>query len=376
MTGRFAEMIACLLLAIDASAQPASNQRNPPSTPAWEKAAREAAAAREKHDIEAALSSYRTGLRLRPGWTEGWWYLGTLLYDENRYPEARDAFRKLVKLDPKATPAVALLGLCEFQTSEYRSSFEHLVQGRLAGIPKEHPVRTVVDYHLALLMNRAAQFEGAIELLSSLAKAGNESPSVIEAFGIAGLRETALPNELNGERRALAIQVGRAFLDATFRRPGAREAFEQILERRPDERNVRYTFASYLLAIDADRALVEFQRVLDKEPDHVPTRLQLALEFLKRGQPAEALPHARKAAELAPDNFVGHNALGRALIAVGKPQEGVDALRKAALIAPDSPETRFHLASAYMRLGRKQDAARERAEYERLKEAKKIARAQ
>jgi predicted Zn-dependent protease len=42
-------------------------------------------------------------------------------------------------------------------------------------------------------------------------------------------------------------------------------------------------------------------------------------------------------------------------------------LEKARDLAPESPETRVALASAYAKVGRPQDAARERAEFQRLK---------
>ena len=79
---------------------------------------RQATEAREQNRNQDALRLYRECVRLQPNWSEGWWYLGTLLYDQNAYAPARDALLKLVQLEPKSPPAAwALLGLCEFETT-------------------------------------------------------------------------------------------------------------------------------------------------------------------------------------------------------------------------------------------------------------------
>src|SRR5580698_2342036 len=87
----------------------------------------EASDAREQNRSQDAIRLYREALRLQPSWSEGWWYLGTLLYDQNAYIPARDALARLVQLEPKSPPtAWALLGLCEFETKNYPDSLHHL----------------------------------------------------------------------------------------------------------------------------------------------------------------------------------------------------------------------------------------------------------
>src|SRR5207247_4273916 len=76
----------------------------PPATAApaipFDEIARRAAEAREKDQIDVAIRWYRQGARLRPRWDEGLWYLATLLYDQDHYPEARDAFRRFLAVKP------------------------------------------------------------------------------------------------------------------------------------------------------------------------------------------------------------------------------------------------------------------------------------
>src|SRR5262252_1382002 len=85
----------------------------------FETLAHQATSAREQGQPEQAIHYYQQGLHIRSDWEEGWWYLGTLLYDGNRFADARDAFSKVVELDPKLGPAWSFLGLCEFETKDY-----------------------------------------------------------------------------------------------------------------------------------------------------------------------------------------------------------------------------------------------------------------
>ena len=73
---------------------------------------------------------------------------------------------------------------------------------------------------------------------------------------------------------------------------------------------------------------------------------------------------------MEPDSFIGHNALGRLLLANGEVTRAIAELEKATQLAPDNPECHFALASAYAKDGRKQAAARENAEFLRLKRAR------
>src|SRR4051794_15509594 len=81
----------------------------------FEQIAKQADAARSAEHLNDAMLLYREGLRLRPSWADGWWSLGSVLYDQDRFPEAEDAFRHPVVLNPKRGPADAFLGLCEYE---------------------------------------------------------------------------------------------------------------------------------------------------------------------------------------------------------------------------------------------------------------------
>jgi tetratricopeptide (TPR) repeat protein len=335
------------------------------------KVSAEATAAREANDTGKAVELYRQAVKLKPDWKEGWWYLGTLLYEADLYPDARDAFRQFNLLEKNSAPGLVMVGLCEFQTREYERALMHLERGRELGVGANRELDNVSRYHLALLLTRDQQYERANELLAAFARLGNDRTTIVEAEGIAALRMPMLPAEVPPDRRDIVMMAGRAVHEGNARREAsARKAFEEVIARYPDAPNLHYLFGSFLLLNSPEQAIAELKLELQRSPKHVPARIVLALEYLKRGDSASALPFAREAVELDAKSFIGHNAYGRALVEQGQLDNGIKELELAAKIAPDSPETRYALAGAYAKAGRKADAARERAAFLKLNETR------
>lgn len=336
--------------------------------PAYAQLLQQATAAREANRVAEAIPLYQKLVRLRPAVPENWWYLATLLYDTDRYAEARDAFRKLVAQVADNGAAWALLGLCEFQTKEYQAAGTHLEKGLSIGLGNQSQLAEVAHYHYALLLNKYGEFEKAAVELLPFARAGKDDQAMVAATGIAALRKPLLPAELPAADRELVLQAGQAVSDAAARRAAvAQKEMEALVARYPQEPNIHYIYGSYLIFSDVDAALKEWQRELEISPRHVPSRIGLVVEYLKRGDTASAMPYAKQAVELDPRNFVTHTLYGRVLVESGDVQLGITELELAAKMAPDSPQARVALATAYAKAGRKDDAARERAVFLKLK---------
>ncbi len=93
------------------SAQRAPNTRSSPG--AFGQLAKQAAEASKEHRLEDAAVLYRKALVLRPRWTDGWWSLGTIEYDQDHYSKAAQAFQEELALDAHNGTAHAMLGLCQ-----------------------------------------------------------------------------------------------------------------------------------------------------------------------------------------------------------------------------------------------------------------------
>jgi len=319
--------------------------------------------------LDDAISLYGKALNIKPKWPDGWWYVGAIFYEKDLYPQARDAFQNLVALEPQRGPAWAMLGLCLFQTGDYERAATSLQRGKSLGVNDNSELAGVVLYHIGLLYIRFEYFENAFDTLAELLRAGNASPKVVEAFGLTMLRMPYLPKEIPAAQREKILIAGQAGINMAARRQDqARAAFDTLLAQYPNEPNVHYGFGVFMLSQDADIALKEFNRELEISPNHYPSMVQMAFEYLKRDQYNDALPLAEKAVQLAPKLYAARNVLGRVLLEVGQVERSIKELEEGVKLAPSSPEMHFALARAYTRAGRKADAARERETFKKLQD--------
>jgi tetratricopeptide (TPR) repeat protein len=317
--------------------------------------------------LEEAAAHYAQALALRPAWAEGRLALATVLFDLERYPDARDHLQQLTAAGEAAGEAWALLGLAASRLREYEAALDALGRARTLEIASQE-MRSRVQFETALLLNRTGKHDAAFDVLRAYASEGQDSPTVIVAFGLSMLRMRELPEEVPPEKRAMVLLAGRGgYHMARPRRTAVgRLALEELVSRYPSQPNAHYALGTYLAPDDPDAAAEEFQRELRLFPDHAEALIQLAHLETRRGRAAAALPSAEKAVALVPDVPAGRLVLGRALLDLERPDEAIAQLERAAQLAPESAEVHFTLSRAYQRAGRTQDAAREREEFLRL----------
>jgi tetratricopeptide (TPR) repeat protein len=347
----------------------AADQKAPDAaTAAFDKASKAATEARAQNHAADAIALYRQALSLRPSWTEGWWFLGELLYDDNQYAEARDSLRRLIALDRTSGPGFALLALCEFETKEYDKSLNHIYQARSIGLGDDPQVRRVVLFHEMLLLTRIGEYEAATQVLMSVVKDGGAGPAVIEAAGIAGLRRPIFPEELPPGDKDLIERTGQAVCAMALRDPtAAQRYFAELVAAYPKAPNVHYLYGSFLSAADRDAGMREYQKELELNPKHPEALATIALEYEARGELDTAISYARRSVEADGRFFGAHAVLGKLLASAGQAEEAIKELEIARRQAPDSPQVHFSLATAYSLAGRKAEATQERAEFSRLR---------
>jgi tetratricopeptide (TPR) repeat protein len=374
LTIPFACLLSCAV--VTAGQSPSKTKRAPAPAQAlqqqeaeFDKAVKLADEARTASRLDEAIESYQKALRLRPSWPDGWWYLGAILYEKDLYAPARDAFSNLVALDQKRGPAWGMLGLCQFQTREYEPAVISLQRARSIGFDGNQELESVVRYHTVLLYIRFEQFEIAYQILMEFLRSGNSGPKIVELFGLVMLRMPFFPNDVPSDKREeviLAGQAGRAM--GARHLDEARQAFDSLVTSYPNDPNVHYSFGVFQLSQDSDLALKELQRALELDPKHQPAMVQMAFEYLKRGQYTEALPLAERAVQLAPKMYPARNVLGRTLLELDQVDRSIKELEEGVRLAPNIPEMHFALARAYTRAGRKPDADRERELFKKLQE--------
>jgi len=339
------------------------------NSPSFSDLQQRAAQARQSNNTQEQVALYRKMVTLRPSWGEGWWYLGTGLYELQRYQEALDSFQHLSRIDAKDGSSHALMGLCEFRLQHYPESLKELFRAEQLGMGPNQEMVMTVNYHIVILLNLSGQFEWARDRLAPFSWLADVSEPIIEAVGINALRMQILPADIPPDKKDLILRAGRASWEPSLagHPEQSLQTFQELIAQYPKEPNLHYAYGVRLLDSDPEAALREFQKELEINPSQVVARVQIVFLKLKQGESEETLPLARETVKLAPDYFLAHNALGRTLLAAGQTAAAIEELQTAVRLEPQSPENHFDLAEAYRTAGKKAEAAKEEAEFQRIK---------
>jgi tetratricopeptide (TPR) repeat protein len=262
-----------------------------------------------------------------------------------------------------------MLGLCEFRTKQYEEALAHLQRADSLGLGGHEEVRDIVNYHRALLFTREGEFDQAMGLVALAVVRGKDSALLVEAMGIAALRKPVLPSELPPTEREIVMDVGRALCDGSARRiADATAEFDLILKKYPDTPQLHYLDGLVLLTADPDRALEQFKAELAISPRHAEALYSIAREYDKRSDFAAALPFAKRAVDVNPNFAPAYALWGKTLVDSGTDVPlGIGEIETSIKMSPANPQNHYLLAMAYAKAGRTADAARERAEFIKLR---------
>jgi len=330
------------------------------SSPRFADVAARAAAARDQQNLPLAVQLYTEAERLNPSWQEGWWYLGVLQYSSNQYPAAIDAFTHLLQLVPTAVPAMALRGLCEFETASYDDALRDLDQAVAHGAANEPRNEQIIRFHLALLLTHAGRFEDALAQYTALARLHAEAPDLLVAIALAGTRSTSFPTDVPLEDRTFYESAGRAgyiFLSGDDEQ--ADRLFTDLFAQYPARPGLHFYYGYLLFPHDPAMAGDQFREELALKPTS-ETQALLALTLIYEGHFADALSPAQNAYNADPDLHIAQIALGRALAETNDIKRGTELLNQALQRDPSDLEAHLGLASIYSRTGNREEEARER----------------
>lgn len=368
--------LALALVLLPGASPPAAADAVAAAAMDFDALSREARTAREAGRTDEAVDLYRRALELRSDWDEGWWYLGSLHYENGRGMDARQAFSRFVELKPDSGPGWTLRGLSSSLAGDPATAILDLEKGLELGLGGNAELVQAGRHQLALAFVKTGQFERAVAPFTVLARTSPEAPWLVDAIGLMVLRNPSMPSEVPVERRELLRAAGRAgYLHLSLRGEEAAKAYATLVAAYPGEPWVHYAHGVFLLRSDSERALAELRREVELKPDNVMAQLEIAFELILRGEYALARPAAERAADLAPTLFAARNALGRVLVELGELERGILELEEAVRLAPESPEVHFALGRAYSKAGRAEDAARERATFAALDRERREKRA-
>lgn len=319
--------------------------------------------------LEDAAWIVRRLARCSPENPELWWRLGTIEYDRGDYAAATKAFQELLRRLPGYGPAYIFLGMAEFAKGNYAEALEHLQQGRRLGIGNDPRIGYLALLHEVKALLRLGRFTDAYPLLRQLMNSRPEDPYIQELVGAALVSMDRLPEDMSAQEKTTLRQVGRAALasESEDLETAGRE-FAAAVAAHPDLPNLHYAYGVFLLKVDPEKAIQQFEKELQRDPEHLASLLQLAIEYLRRAQPETALTYVRRALEIEPRSPAAHHTMGRILLQTGDIEGAIRHGEQGVALAPDRPEMHFFLAQAYARAGRTADVERERRIYEKLQQ--------
>jgi len=194
--------------------------------------------------------------------------------------------------------------------------------------------------------------------------------SLPAALKVAKRTTEAFPNSQQafGLRGSVELKLGQ-FNDAI-------DSYRKVLRIDPNNSDAALGLAEaqYAAGITKD-AIASFEGSLKQFPKDARFRLQYALLLLKESETGNAVSEARaehllkSAIALSPSLPGAHYYLGDLALKKGQIAEAIWYLERATKIDSRSAKVHFALSRAYRRVGRKQEASREMAFYQNLKES-------
>ncbi|HSZ61995.1 MAG TPA: tetratricopeptide repeat protein [Terriglobales bacterium] len=334
----------------------------------FDELSRRATAAQAAGNMDQAIQNYQRAVQLRPEWDDGRWSLAMLQYSAGHYPEAISELENWVERHPNVGTAWAVMGLCEFETKDYKNALIHLQRGEDMGFGGSSEAEGMARYHLAVLQNRNGQFESAMETLLPGALSGTVANEIQIALGMTLLRMPLLPDQLEPSQSTLVRSAGEiAALLLNSKYDQAFPKFQALLKEYPSVPFLHYAYGTALIALSQfDEAEIELRAESQISPRSELPYISLASVALKQQRPTEALASAQRAVELAPDSSESHYVLGRASLELGQNEQAVLEFERASKLAPGSPKVHFNLAKAYAKANLPEKAGQERAIFARL----------
>jgi tetratricopeptide (TPR) repeat protein len=317
-----------------------------------------------------AAAEYRALLLAAPNYAEAQANLGAVLSRLGNYEEAIAAYESALRLNPKLTPILLNLGIAHYRAGQFAKAIEAL-EKFLAVAPDHLQARQLLGVALVEL----GQDPEAIPHLERTLSVAPEEVTVLYSLGtaymrlrrpefgsvvqrLAALREGgALAHLLQGQAHLDALELEKALseLEAAQKDSADLPRLQSMLG-----------LAYYKLG-RSEAARASFERELSRAPNDFLALYYLALLLEKQGDLSAARQRVLMALKQVPESVEAGTLLAGILIRQGQPAEALPILEQAVARQPLSTETRYLLARTYQKLGRKQEAAREFAEVERLK---------
>jgi tetratricopeptide (TPR) repeat protein/serine/threonine protein kinase len=270
--------------------------------------------------------------------------LGTALHFQSRYEEAEKEYREAIRLKPDDAVAhndfanlLADQGRYEEAEKEYREAIR---------LKPDHPLP---HYNLAILFNEQGRSKEAEAAAREVMRLKPDYPNVHSQLGVA-LAGQGRSKETEAEyREAIRLKpdhnlphigLGNA-LQNQGRHKEAEAAYREAIRLMPHDAVSHYNLGNLLSDRGRSKeAEAEYREAIRLQPDYEPAHLNLGVVLYAQSRSKEAEAAYREAIRLKPDDLLPHNNLAWLLatcpdLELRDPQQAVAHAQKAVELAPD-----------------------------------------
>ena len=343
----------------------------------------------QQRAIEPAAAELAALEKLAPKDPRTFFTKATLLVEQRKWKEAREALQHVLKVLPEHVPTLTMAGLAAFETGAHAEAESHLRRALFNAPQALAAKRILAATHLRMGQNELAMTETR-ELLEKapddpkiLALAGEVQLANGDVAGAARHYERAkslVPDSARLQTRLAQIrfasgeankgvaelqaaaalsneeyQADLALIAIHLRQRQAEKALEavQSLEKKQPNNPLTHNLrgSALLLKKDYAKARASFERAIQLNPTYVPAVSHLARLDLRDKKPEVAKQRYEAVLKKEPNNEQALLGLAVLMRVTGAPQAEVEKVLKRSITAnPASSSARLALVNYYLRL--------------------------
>ena len=335
----------------------------------YSKAAEEALSHR---DAAAAIVALEKLTHLAPNNPDVYANLGAGYYTQSRYPQAAEAYKTALRLNPNIPQVALMLGMCDMELGRAKEAIP-LLESAFQNPPSDEVERSI-GLNLSSAYLSLNQPTKALEIVGALIDRYPNDPEILyrasHIYGDMALKTMTHLVDVAPQSIWKQLSFAEA-LEAEKRYDLAIIEYRKVIKSEPEMPVVHYRLGRALLlrAPDSgearDEALKELQLALELDPRNDAAEYESGEIFRRQGQLTLARDHFSRAVALDPSVEEAQIALARTLLRLQQPKDSVEHLISAIELNPKSEISHFLLASAYRSLGNTTGYENEMALYRR-----------
>ena len=276
-------------------------------------------------DLEGAIREYQAFLALRPERVDARSNLGVVFSRLGRYADAIEQYKRALTLDGRNHAIRFNLAVAYYKTANLLSASKELTAIVAAQPENRNALYLLADCHL-----RMGEYKRVIELLAPLENANSGDLGLAYMLGLAYINDKQM-------------EKGQLLIDRILRNGDSAEAHLMM-------------GTTYLLINEHDKALAEFKRAVELNPQLPTVHSFYGQTLVRMGNTDEAMLAFRRELEKNPNDFDSNLQMGILLKQDQKPDEARVYFQRALTVRPGEPNARFYLASLDVAQGRMSDA--------------------